>query len=691
MKGSKRRKEFIWKFKKTHSISLIAYLLFIFANVSIEKAISKVNDMTILGSSQKERKMVGRFGGSLIETIDQKKNTTKLIFDFRLLEKEDKAAFKKSFRAKLEVIVDPSRLSNGVYEDAFSQDDQNRFSFNLYKENTYYRGVEPRDEFTYLEISNLTLKANLTQKSDLSTEVNLIDLNLALSINQAANLNQEPAFVLNFMSKNNTKKRFSGLAGLYYLYTPWVLPLLFLYLVGYSLLGFLAGLILKSINKIGINKELNNIRLGYMPLFLYEEFYTFYMLRCIQIISLVFLYQSSWSFLLFLALSFAELTSQLISWGFGVAFFGLIFSVTLINSDFYAEPFALLLYNVINEDRWKRFHHKKNFSGITLSAIGTLLAMIYPEVLLYMQWILALGAIYCSVLTRYKNPSFADFLSWIIFFSFCALVSIIYVSCYLSVGYTSVFLEGFFSTWMELITVQSKGLLDALSVMTGVIFIDFMVIKTKILSVLPQKRIKAGTKISKVRANHQPGVVSYQDSFEIELKSPFLSGIYAKNSYDSKDIRLDYMHLQGNRGARSGWKFKLQYDTTCPSFYIHRVIYKGKQKPELVGVLRRSRAGRIMLKIFNLRTRMVDLSSLYEIERNVIDEVERLQWVPKALQIRDFEHILVFFGNFWMRKDLMSANPLSKIKGRDSILAILDLKRLKGEDAQIRVREEKFF
>ena len=681
MRESKRTKELIRKLKR-QSITLAAYLLLIVAEVTLGKSISRVEGMVILEGRNTEKMGLARFSGSLIENIDQKKNTTKLIFGFRLLEEEDGIAFKKSLRVQLEVILDPRKLSDGVYNDHFNQDEQNRFSLNLYKENAFYRGVEPRTQLKRLKIGHLTIKASLSQKGDKFSEVHLKTLSLLLS--DSGDLGH--AYSLNFTSTKNRKEILGGFWRWYSLNTPWLFPLLFFYTAVYLFMGVIFFFLSKATAKYPINciiqgdKGISSTK---------QNFLTFYVLKFLSFLSLIFLYRSIWSLLFFLGLLLVDLFAQFFVWFIPNFVYWSVLGQDCL-WEMHVEPLVLFLGLAVSWKDALKMLKKKNLIGILVGLIGVVLAVRYPSVILgSIHWLLAAGAVYCSIFGKYENPTLLDFFASMASLWLLISYSFLHVNWFLSTAYNSVFFGGSLSYWLELVGLQWKGVFLSLVVMAGLIFLDFIFIKTKFKQVFCPKRIKYSGKIPKIKAKHQPGVVFFNDdSDRPRLRTPLISGRYKSFTDAPWRIEFDFFHLEKKVKKNQNWRIDLTFRfLEGIHFLIEQVICNGKDRPELVALFRITKnqdTANLTLKLFSLRTRRVELTTSYKIDSQKANKV-RFESRPKALQIEETYRIKIFFTR-WETHNDRPLDTFFYFKREGEQLGVWDLDPSRGEAEVVRVR-----
>ena len=647
--------------------------------------ISRVENITLFAENYIEEKTtkmdeIVRFSGSLIQQVDVQKARTTLLYDFRLV-KDEEAIQRKSYRVRVEVVVDSKKVSNGTYEDSYDSDDQSRFNLAVFQQNSKLRGIEPRSELGGLEIENLSFKASLTQTKEIMNQTRLITMSLEVKrVDQTGAVLKQKYFILNFSSNQNAQEIAGNTWRLYTLYIPWLLPLTFLDLIAYFVMASLSFLILRQVSNAAINEDLHEGYQSSDALFLYEDFNAFYKLKIIGFASFGFLYRSPWSFLLFIVFFFLEFIGQFFIWLLPYFVAEDTFGKKFREREIYTEPLGMITYDLFQLKLNGALLYKKNIFGILVSLGGLVTAIIYPVFLLDIHWVLALGAVYCSVLTRYKNPSLVDFLSWIPFLWLCIWVSFCFVSWYLATAYTTVFLENVFIIWAQLVALQWKGLLKSLGWMTGLIFLDFFVIKTDIIRLIFPPKIKISSKIPKKEAIHQPGVISFDDTPTIQLRSMVVSGNHQLDKDQKKMIKFEYKQPPEFSSKSLAWKLKLEYQNIGETFLVDRVVSRGKERPHLVAFLRRSGRDKLMLKLFNLRTKIVDFTSVYNIGAGAMDEIEGSDWPPKALQIKDDDNMLIFFSSPGRDQSRLGVSWLTKIKQKDSLFAILHLKHFSLKD-----------
>ena len=256
------------------------------------------------------------FGGSLIQGIQQPpeqkthlegEGANKLTFDFRLLQNQERV-LKSSYRVKLEVATDLSKLSNGVYKDELDPENRHRFSVSLFKNSESFRGLEPRVRIEHLNLTKLTFQANLTKESG----VDLVSLILELSLPQDSTKRVGSGLSLNFSTSANTEEKITGSESWYYINTPWLIPSLFLTFIIYFFGSAFSVVLVKLVARQSINRDLK--ARNHPTTFMYESFFIFSKLRLISLASLVFLYSSPWTLLIFGVLVILELLEQSVVW-----------------------------------------------------------------------------------------------------------------------------------------------------------------------------------------------------------------------------------------------------------------------------------------------------------------------------------------------------------------------------------------
>ena len=654
--------------EKLDRVSTLRTICFIFgfvSNICMGQTISGVDEVklhelnksNIKNRESREGDLLGVFRGSLIQEPDQSKTMTTVTFDFRLLHKQEEL-LKKSYRIKLRLVMDMNKLSNGVYKDELDPANKQRFSVFLYKNNEYFRGVEPRIRIYNLTINQLALEANVVKKQKGIKEVDLTTLNLKIALTEEE---EEPllqkGFSLKFSTTDNTKSKYSGFWSWYYTQIPWLLPSLFIALIFYLVACLASTIIVKSMKKLSIVKVLF-VKRNEAP-FMYDQFFIFTKLQLISIASTMFMYASPWSLLLLALLLFFELFGQ-----------GIILVVVNLALDYYFHigfeldemyllPIISFLFDYVCRDQI--FNSKMKIISLFGSWILVLAMFAFPASLIYANWVLAFGAVFSVLGVRYENPTLVDFLSWVLLFWFFIGIGITHINLYLAMGYSSAFLQNFWSTWLELMSVQLRDLFYSLASMAMIIFLDFFLIKTRVLALIfpPKNKVKKHhSKIYKKVAKHHPGVLIFKPKRHLSLRSPTLSGLYNLSLPTSNKICFGYRKKPHISIPRFSWL------TSQTNKLIDQVVYKGKYQPHLVAFLSRSdgKPVNLVVRLFNLRTKALDFTKRCTISPGKIEDIENGWLSPLALQILDNHEILIFMNSLNSRVTTFGLGYLAILK-----------------------------
>ena len=626
--------------RKGGTASQLIWMVLLASELASGRQVSRLEGIKLYGGGQKElNKEIGEFDGSLAQDYSHDgERGSKLSFDFKLLQNQDRV-LKRSFRIKIEVVLDPKNLKDGLYADKFTQSNQKRFFVQIFQNNQNYRGgVKPKSLIKNIEIKKIDFEANLTQNGKQINKVNLSKISLEIEFEKNVDKIGSGMRLEFSRSDKNSKEVYSG-------FWSWLLPLLFLYTVVYLVTSLGSDLLLRRITKAPIYRYL-----GYaseVP-FMYEKFQIFNKLQFISLASIAFLYVSSWSILFMLFLILMEVFAQVLIWviplflveKFTNSFFR-------VEETYYGPLTTAIVYDPKKlPNSFEKLSRKavKDIVAIAASSILIILAIIYPSILVYGHWILAVGAICSSASSKYKNPCFRDYFSWIAFFGFYITFEFLHINCYLAIALKSSFLGEFFGGWTGLITLQWKSLLGSQILMALGIFIDFFLIKSNILSLFSPDQEKPSHSLAAKRARHHPGVLYFEKKKRAVLVNPSDVGCYSKNSSNrSKFQLLNKKGLQPGLSPRIEWGFGLQDTHIYDYRLVDRVVYQGKEKEDLIAVYRKFDPQQIEVKIFNLKNKRVILKKNF---RNISKEImdKRDIYNLELIQIRSNNRILCFFG-----------------------------------------------
>ena len=337
--------------------------------------------------------------------------------------------------------------------------------------------------------------------------------------------------------------------------------------------------------------------------------------------------------------------------------------------------FALVLFDFTLLNRGIKKCSFKNLVGILITIVLVLYAILYPSLIFLTPWILGIGASYCSVLTRYENPCFLDYLSWVGLFGFFIVLEFMRINCYLAIGYEVSFLEGFFGGWIGLMALQWKSVLGSLSLMVLTILLDFLFIKSNISSAISRlssrkPQIQTNREIAKKMAEHRPGIAYFRQSNTIHLKSPLLSRAYSIDSYTSKHLIHNFVSsLTPKKG------FNRKNEKNSKTLIIERVLYKGKMQNDFVGLLSKHSMSGLQLKIVSLRTKcMVFKSHCDSYGKDIFDGSLFYGTNPNFIQIREDRRMLLFFDGDLTPKALLLRSNLFNTGIYGQIFCIFDMK-----------------
>ena len=568
------------------------WVVLLTSNVAFSRMVSRVQNILIEEESNRdinpqELNQPENFSGSLIQDTSQPDDGSSdenLSFDFRLLHNTDKI-FRKSYRAEAVVSIDLAKVKEGVYKDSFNQDNFHRFSVNFFNNNELYRGVEPRVPFTDFQIKELSFTAKINQTENKINSVELLSLNLQLFQQEKIKnkITETFSFKLNFSSRKNTEQNYTGFWCSYFTNTPWLLPILFLHLVVYVVTCFFSAMQRKVIGNSDINKDMRQVK-NHLP-YMYQHFNTFSKLQLLPLASIIFLYVSPWSVLFLSPLVILEFISQTVGWLFYYLAAQKFLSTFFDAEEIYFPPLFTIfcdLAAVLGNE--KVLLRAKNIFGIFLSMILLFYSMFYPKTLVYANWFLAVGAVYCSVFTKYQNPCLMDFVSWVCFFDLYMIFNCLHISCYLAIGYHASFLTGFFSTWLELLYLQFLSLFSSIGVMIVLIFLDFALIKSNALKFFFPKKVVIDQRVVKQRVKHRPGVVYFEQFKTLYLRNFILGGRYFLDEKEESTVRLGCTRApEAASKASTSWLFTSQnHEKEEKKFIIERVYYQNEEKTKQI-------------------------------------------------------------------------------------------------------------
>ena len=625
----------------------LIWMVLLASKLATGKQVSRVERVRLYGGEQNGLdKKIGVFAGSLTESYTQRKETKmELNFDFKLLQQEDRV-LKRSLRIKIEVDVDPKNLKEDSYTDSLDHLNQFRFFVQVFKNNPHYRGgVEPKSLIKNVEIKKLDFQAILEKNHKKLKKVTLKYLSLEIDFEK--NLRGiGPGIKLNFTrTEKNTKQVYSG-------FWSWFLPLLFLYIIVYLLTSFASLVIVFLMSTAPIN-----LNYGFQPdlRILSQGLQLFPKLRLLGLASIAFLYVSFWSTFFLVFLVILELIAQTLIWMIPLTMTGRIKDTVVYSLIFSMQETLYGPLVIIGLDfralstlpRGIGPAYKKQVLKILFGFFVVILAFIFPSILPYSHWILAFGACFCSFMVRYENPCFRDYVSWIAFFGFYTTFEFLHINCYLATAWKCSFLEGFFGGLMGLMASQWKSFLASQILMALGIFVDFFFIKSNILllfSKAPKKQqLAISHTLTPIPANHQPGVLYFEETSRLVLVNPSLSGSYSNVRLNPNKFRLGYSKRLYGLSQQVVWEFRVRQSYIYQFQIVDRVLYQGKEQKHLIAVFKKDDSNKIEIKLFDLRTKGVVLSQKYKHLNPTIFLKVGLVGGPRLVQIRSDNHFLAFF------------------------------------------------
>ena len=364
--------------------------------------------------------------------------------------------------------------------------------------------------------------------------------------------------------------------------------------------------------------------------------------------SLSFIYGSLNSFFAIALLVLQELISQIMIF---YIFFCLaaveLFGVLDFDLKSFIEPvFVKIIKGFFTEkSKKKSILSEKNRVGLAVDGVIFVLfglALRNPALLLHIEWILAFGGVFCSILVKYENPCFLDFLSLVPFLGVLVVFEVCHVSFYLAVAYRTEFLEEFWGVWLGLLSLKSMSLVSALVFMVGGISFDFFVVKSGVFSRFNQV---VGTKIEMKIAKGKPGILFFGERKSFALRTLTLSGICPSSKSTRRKTQRDSKRPKIDKSpSYCKWPVRFSHKPEERVILVERVVYKGKEQTHLVAYLTKKNNSKSTLKIFNMRTKKVDISLDFYVEDSVFGTqfYQQKYCQPPLVQIRGDHHVLLF-------------------------------------------------
>ena len=500
------------------------------------------------------------------------------------------------------------------------------------------------------------------RKMDFKVDLNLTQItrsrifqaslgHLSLEVEQGNEISKETQMSLkfNFSRDENSHGSFEGFWFLYYFHAPWFFPLIFLYMIFYFWVSFASFFIQKQVIKSPINEDLRYWS-RQLP-FMYEYFNSFSKLQLISLASIVFLYTSFWHLKLVLFVVILELIAETVIWLLPILLLEKYFKFVGSPREIFFGPLAVILADILLRDYNRQKYTRKDLVELLVALLAVLMTLMYPSSLMSAHWALAIGAIWCSTLTRYQNPCALDYFSWVIFFGFFITFEFLHITCYLAIGYKTSFLEAFFKTWISLIGLKWQSALFSLIFMAFGILLDFTLIKSNVYRLLFPAKIKASQAIRAKQPEHRSGMLNFPSREQTYLRSPLLSGSYYLEPSEQNQNKLAYRRDLKRTSSKSDWHLQLNFRNQEQHYILERVVYQGEEQGHLMGILTKTSLNGLQLSVLNLRTkRVIFTSTANKFGQEIFFQLGS-KCPPKVVQIRRDRHILIFFGcqltQFW--------------------------------------------
>ena len=246
-------------------------------------------------------------------------------------------------------------------------------------------------------------------------------------------------------------------------------------------------------------------------------------------------------------------------------------------------------------------------------------------------------------MTRYENPCFQDYLSWISYFGLGVVFYFVYANCYLAAGYKSSFLDPFFGALLNSMAQKCLGgLVASLCLMLVGVFVDFFVVKTDFRLIFTSHKISIDRRILKRKCETLLGVSTLSGK---SRKSPFFQkfgylkfiGYYSLDLIHPKEIILEYIQ---NEEELSTFK----YPNLSEDVLIPRVVFNSTEKTDLIGILKYISSFSILIRILSLSTKRVEVNYSFDLSEK---QVKMLTYYAdlRLLLIRNHENLVIFSKN----------------------------------------------
>ena len=542
------------------------------------------------------------FVGALTEEYFEQEKRAKLDFAVKVMNPNQTIVPQDYYRLIINAKLEFLEESMGIFN--YSVLDNNRPYFDcqvqMFQLATFQWGVIPREELKNLEIQVLRFLW-IDNFDDGQTRLKNLTFTLKMSEENQIVFSSIFYYDDTLHNRGTTNENYnSSILRL-------IQSLLFFFLVILPAHTLISSIMVNFSSNVAINMQ--NGEVSEKLIFMYEHFYTFYKAHYFTLCSVLFIYNSYWSFGLVFVVIILE---------FSVSTFYaaiLVFLVFEKISCFPKNPKASsgVLYNNFlgfisrevfggwtgdpSDDFLKA---QKTWFGLWASYMVVLACLFLPWLVSYSPWILSLAALYCVSLVHYENPSFMDFLSWVLFFGYYMVYFVLYINCFKAAAHTFSYLELFFPTLKKFLREQAWDLLLSLAVMTLAVGINFLFFKTKLRAYFVRfgyHSVKVFQHIEKTRAENLPGrlqVKSYvKNLLRISIKKMNKPVFVIPNMSKRLSILLDTQSFEvwnfepfDTDSLETNKIFELNKETErFPVTLIESVFMNGKHKKSLVAVL----------------------------------------------------------------------------------------------------------
>ena len=657
-------------FKGSGRITGWSFILSLLLGLTVSQRLKRIKNLNISelltnneGESNKEERIRERgVSGSLYLSFE--KNNHFLNIDFRLIQKEPKEEmFKRSLRIKVRLAFNPNKIAHGIYEETYNKKYPKIFSVNIFENSPFQWGVEPRKPIPNIKIKNIGLKAEIDKNGEELTAEGLANLRMEVEVQNDTKGSETSTTILrlNFENEKNTYMTFEGPWVFYYSYVSWAPPLAFLYCIFYFLAILISVPLLALIAIAPIHRD---FKIRRYDLMMKRSFYTFYKLQLMSLASMTFIYTSFWFIFVFI---FLLVVVELLGPGFMYHISFLLLWGRALQT---YTCFDVLYRTVLEFSRRVRrfFLIRQNLGGSSITFLLLLATLVYPSILHHLHWVLVIGALYCSFRAKYYNPCFVDYLSWVSLFVYLVVFYSLYVNCFRAIGYHASFTEPFFQTWKGLVAQQAQSIKYSLYLMIVMIFINFFAMKTSLRAKFcPEKKpeLPFSDTISTKIGKHKPGFLNlvHHNSMDmtnnrlerekVQLSSLSLSGTYSVNKYRSRSITiLYYPPFKPGGFYLPSRRLSFKYRDNQEAIYFSRVLFGGLRQPKLIGILRVVWPTHLLFKVFNVRTRMVNFSSIYLANQAMLNDISEC-FDPVLVWIGGDHRILIFLRNYDKERNRM--------------------------------------